>query len=131
MGDSLSAPSWKSEYVEARPSQVHGLGVFAIKPIKKGTYIQAYQGITRTFAEFKALHGNNYRYSYSMCRIQRIIDGKSDEFKTANISHYCNESDTPNVILQKKGLIANQDIECGQELFLSYPKYYPRTYRLE
>jgi SET domain-containing protein len=130
MGDSISAPSWKSEYVEARPSQVHGLGVFAIKPIPKGTFLQAYQGVTRTLTEFKALYGNNYRNSYSMRRVQRVIDGKSDEFKTANIVHYCNESKDANVMLRKKGLITKRDILKDEELFLTYLKHYHRDYTL-
>ena len=130
MGDKLSAPCWKSDHVETRPSQIHGLGVFAIKPIPKGTFLQAYQGVTRTFAEFKSLHGKDYRYSYSMRPIQRIIDGKSDEHKTANISHYCNESRDANVMLQKKGLVAKKDILKDEELFLTYPKHYPRDYTL-
>jgi SET domain-containing protein len=126
----LPIPTWKSDSVESRTSPIHGRGVFAMKDLKKGTFLQAYQGITRTFPEFKALHGKDYRYTYSMRPIHQIIDGKCDTYKTANISHYCNESNNANVILRKKGLVVKRDILKDEELFLTYPRNYPRDYTL-
>ena len=126
----LPTPTWKSDLVESRTSPVHGRGVFALKDLKKGTFLHSYQGIIRTFAEFKELHGKDYRYTYSMRPIQRIIDGKGDTYKTANISHYCNESKDANVMLQKKGLVVKRDVLKDEELFLTYPKTYPRDYTL-
>lgn len=59
-----------------------------------------------------------------------MIVGKEAPYLTLNISHYMNESLTPNCMLKKRGVYAVRDISVGEELTLHYGKTYPRTYTL-
>lgn len=115
-------------YVEIRPSQIHGLGVFAKKEIPANTCIAKYEGIEMTLKEFREKYGNDYKYTYVLRRLNKIIVGKGNP--TGNISHYCNESNTPNVILKKRGLYTLTQVNVNEELLLKYPKNYPRDYPL-
>lgn len=113
---------------ETRPSHVHGVGLFATKDIPKDTRIADYQGVEMTIAEFKSRYGNDTRYTYSLGSTQRIIVGK--DCLQYNPSHFCNESNDPNVCLKNRGLFTLRYVAKDEELFLKYPKKYPRTYSL-
>jgi SET domain-containing protein len=123
----LPASTFKNDLVYTDKSPIHGLGLFAKVNIKKDTCICNYIGDTMTLREYKNT-GGIYKYCYRMQRINRIIDGRN--YKTENPSHYCNESNTPNVIMKKKGLYALSDIAQGSECFLKFPANYPRDYVL-
>ena len=107
-------------------SPVNGLGLFATQDILTDVRLSDFKGTEMTFREFKEKYGKDTRYCYIMKRINRIIDGKGVD----NPSHYCNESATPNVCLKKKGLYTCSPVKAGDELFLSYPRNYPRDYTL-
>lgn len=113
---------------ETRPSHVHGVGLFATKDIPKDTRIADYKGVEMSTTEFKSRYGNDTRYTYSLGRMNRIIVGK--DCLQDNPSHFCNESDDPNVCLKQRGLFTLRDVAKDEELFLKYPKKYPRTYSL-
>jgi len=114
--------------IEKRPSPVHGVGLFATKDIPKDTRIADYHGVEMSITEFKSRYGNDTRYTYSLGRMNRIIVGK--DCLQDNPSHFCNESDDPNACLKKRGLFTIRDVAKDEELFLKYPKKYPRTYSL-
>lgn len=111
---------------EVKESPVNGLGLFVTQAIKADVRIADFNGTEMTLRDFKEKYGKDTRYCYSMRRINRIIDGKTVD----NPSRYCNESATPNVCLKKKGLYTCSPVKAGDELFLSYPKDYPRDYTL-
>jgi hypothetical protein len=131
----LPAPTFTNEYVVVRKSTIPGTnmrGLFAKKDIPKNTLIADYKGIEMTITHFNELYDRDYRYSYSMRRQNKIINGRPREYLTENPSHYTNESipKNVNVELVKKGFYTTKDIKKGDELFLQYPKNYPRTYSL-
>jgi len=137
-GEFLPAPTGKSEYVVVKKSPTHGRGVFAKVDIKKGTRIADYKGDEMTMSEFKSKYGDDTRYTYSLGVMPRfkvgaqkkIISGKNKPYLTQNLSHYMNEKDTPNVEYKNRGVFAKKDLKAGEELFLRYPKNYPRSYDL-
>jgi len=108
------------------PSPIHGLGVFATQDIEKNQLLAHYQGEELSLREFKERYGNDISRTYSMRRQNKIISGKN----TDNLSHYCNESLIPNVILKKRALYTLRPIKNGEELFLRYPQNYLRNYFL-
>jgi SET domain-containing protein len=117
---------WLLEMYEVRPSPIHGQGLFATQDIKAGVRLADFNGKEMTLRDFKEKYGTDTRFCYSMRRLNHIIDGKTVE----NPSRYCNESATPNVCLKKRGLYTCSPVKAGEELFLSYPKDYPRDYDL-
>lgn len=107
-------------------SLIHGLGVFATQDIAKNQFLAPYNGEELSLKEFKERYGNDISHTYVLRRQNKIISGKN----TYNLSHYCNESLTPNVILKKRALYTLRPVKNGEELFLQYPKNYPRNYVL-
>lgn len=113
-------------FLEIKPSQIHGLGVFAKQSIPKGTTLGIYTGDKYTLKEFKEKYGKDISHSYVARRANYIICAKEKR----NIMTYINERLEPNVILKRLTLIADKDIQQGEELFLRYAKDYPRNYEL-
>jgi hypothetical protein len=121
----LPPPTWKHDFLVAKKSSIPnaGRGVFATQPIKKGQRLFDYVGVKMKRNVFNRKYPNDRRYYYS-AGIFDVIDGHNH--KTENISHYINESSRPNVVFMKKGVVATKNIREGEELFLTYPKNYPR-----
>ena len=126
----LPPPTFKNDYVIVKPSPVHRNGLFSKTFIPKNTRICDYEGEMMTITDFNKMFDRDYCYTYKMSRIHKIISGKTEPFLSLNPSHYCNESVSPNVCLKSKGLYSLIDIPADEELFLKYPKKYPRTYIL-
>jgi len=116
--------------IEIRKSPIQGLGVFAIKDIKKNTKICQYYGKEMSWTDFTHTYGK-YKYNslntYPMRRIWRILVAKEEPYKTENIVNYINEG-YPNVVLKKRALYSLRQIEIGEELLLQYPKDYHREW---
>jgi SET domain-containing protein len=115
-----------SNRVEIHESPVHGMGVFAKVELPDKTYLAPFHGVEMTNTDFAAKYGNDTSRTYALIRQHKMIDGKDVD----NLSHYCNESNTPNVALRKRGLYTIRPITAGEELFLKYHKNYPRDYTL-
>jgi len=111
---------------EVRASATHGQGVFATQNIPANTLLWNYVGEEMTLREFKEAYGKDLTCTYVMRRANKIICGKD----VWNLSHFCNESLTPNVLLKNRGLYTLRAISIGEEMYLRYPKDYPRTYEL-
>jgi hypothetical protein len=111
---------------EVRESATQGQGAFASQDIPANTLLSHYEGTEMTLREFKEQYGKDLSCTYVMRRQNKIICGK-DRW---NLSHFCNESLTPNVILKKRGLYTLTAVKKGDELFLRYPKDYIRNYEL-
>jgi hypothetical protein len=125
----LPTVAWPLAEVKASPT--HGLGAFATAAIPAGTRIADYVGVPYTTAEFRTKYGKDMRYCYSLGRANTILCGKHEPYYSINLSHFMNESLNPNVILRNRGAFAARDIVSGEELYLRYPKTYPRDYELK
>ena len=116
----------ETSYLVIKESPVHGLGVFAKQTIPKGTKLGTYTGDKYSLKEFKEKYGKDISYCYVARRAHYILCAKEKR----NIMTYINERLHPNVILKRFILIADKDIQQGEELFLNYAKDYPRNYEL-
>lgn len=115
---------------EIKPSEIHGLGVFATQEIKKGEKICDYYGEEMTWKVFKERYGdykNNSLNTYPMRRVWKILVAKEEPYKSQNPVNYINEGD-PNVVLKKRSLYAFRPISSGDEFLLQYPRDYLRNY---
>lgn len=117
-------------YCRIQPSAVHGVGVFAIKPIPQGTSIykgsHEYENVMLNQAEVDALHPQVKRLIYDFFATE--ADKKKGIYTVPNIgingmdiSFYMNHSHKPNAQINKSGeFIALRDIEEGEELIIDY-----------
>jgi uncharacterized protein len=96
-----------SDLVEARPSSVHGTGVFAIGPIPKGTLIGRYSGRPT------AVDGTHVLWIEDDDGAWEGIDG-------GGVLRYLNHSRAPNVEFDGADLYAGRDIETNEELLVDY-----------
>ena len=117
----------ESTYVMIQPSTIHGIGVFAIRDIPKGTQDIFSQGfgdwIEVSREEVEALPEHSRALVENHC----LFDEKSYfipeyGFKMVDLVIYLNHSDTPNVISINDGerFEAIRDIKVGEELFVDY-----------
>jgi uncharacterized protein len=113
-----------NKYCEAKPSKIHGWGVYALKDIKKGTDIIQYKGkkIFRkegdkrsTFQEKKgAVYIFNLNKKYD-------IDGSDKGNGAQFINHSCSPNcETINYNDKEIWIQAIKDIKKGQELSYDY-----------
>jgi len=96
-----------SDLVEARPSSVHGIGVFAVGPIPNGTLIGRYSG-RRT-----AVDGTYVLWVED-------DDGEWEGVDGAGVLRFLNHSRTPNVEFDGADLYAVRDITADEELLFDY-----------
>ena len=127
-GRELPAVAWP--LAEVKPSPTHGLGAFAKVAIPARTRIADYNGTLYTISEFNAKYGSDLSCCYAKRRCNQVVCGKEEPYRSTNLSHFMNESLSPNVELRHGGAYALKDISPGDELFLKYPKDYPRDYEL-
>jgi len=117
----------ESTYVMIQPSPIHGIGVFAIRDIPKGTQDIFSQGfgewIEVSREEVEALPEHSRALVENHC----LFDEKSYfipeyGFKMVDLVIYLNHSDTPNVISINDGerFEAIRDIAVGEELLVDY-----------
>ena len=117
----------ESTYVMIQSSPIHGIGVFAIRDIPKGTQDIFSQGfgdwIEVSREEVEALPEHSRALVENHC----LFDEKSYfipeyGFKMVDLVIYLNHSDTPNVISINDGerFEAIRDIAVGEELLVDY-----------
>ena len=100
-----------------------GLGLFAVKPIKRGAYIATYRGplITTEEAERRERQGAKYMFELNK---KWTIDGSP----RWNMARYINHSCWPNAQpITRKGrivIVALRDISPGEEITYNYGKEY-------
>ncbi len=96
--------------MEPRDSSTHGVGVFAVEPIPKGTHIGTYQGRPT------AVDGTHVLW---------IDDG--DGFtgvEGTGVLKFLNHSRTPNTWFDGRELYALRDISADEELFFDYGEHW-------
>ena len=114
-------------YVMIKPSPLHGIGVFAIRDIPKGTRDLFSQGVGEwiklTIAEVEALPKHSRDLVENNCLFDEDHYFVPDYgFKLVDLVVYLNHSDTPNVISFNEGeyFEATRDIAAGEELLVDY-----------
>jgi len=103
-----------------------GLGLFAVEPIKKGTWIIEYVGkIIIGKKEVEEYPENKYLFETSKTR---MIDGSA----RSNTARYINHSHKPNCEVEIKAwrvfVQAKKNIAAGEELNYDYGKEYVDEY---
>lgn len=119
-------------YTRLRPSKIHGVGVFAIRKIKKGTYM--FRGDDAEMVPVKNLNlGKLPREVRKLYEDFAVIDKKRTylcpkNFNALTVSWYLNESKNPNVGYDKTkcDFFALRDIRAGEELTVDYDTYSER-----
>jgi uncharacterized protein len=100
-----------------------GLGLFAIKSIKRGSYIATYRGPRITTEEADRREARGARYMFELNK-RWTIDGSP----RWNVARYINHSCRPNCKpVGRKGkivIVAVRQIELGEEITYNYgPEY--------
>lgn len=116
-------------FVTLLPSNIHGIGVFALKDIPKGQ-----RGIfSNSKAEWIKIHKNEIQclpeHSRHLVENHCLFDADhyfvpEYGFKLVDLVIYINHDDHPNLISINEGedFEALRDILAGEELFLDYGK---------
>lgn len=113
-------------YVRLRPSTVcDGVGVFALRPIKKGVtlFAEALPDIEFCLWEnLKEVHPNVLNYLRTMCNTTDKGLYLSQTINNINLSYYVNHSIEPNVLHDKvvDKFYTIRDIEEGEEILCIY-----------
>jgi hypothetical protein len=113
-----------SPLVEVRDSEVHGRGVFAVAPIKKGTRIFEYLGDRISHAASDARYedhdeNDNHTFLFIVDK-DTVIDAGVRGSDARFINHQC-EGNCESVIVHRRVFIdAVRDIAPGQELGYDY-----------
>lgn len=120
-------------YTRLGKSNIHGVGVFAIIDIPKGTYV--FKGDK---SELIWIKGEAIKLSSLPLSVQNLykdfcvilLDGNSkkygcpDSFNNMPISWFLNDSKDPNIICDKNyDFYALRDIDEGEELTVDYRSY--------
>jgi len=106
--------------VEVRRSNIHGHGVFALKDIRKGTYIIEYIGRKMERATiFQILTKEQGRYVFNLDE-KWSIDGSVPENIAGRINHSCEGNCHIKKVDSHIWVVAKRDIKCGEELSYNY-----------
>ncbi|HMO33179.1 MAG TPA: SET domain-containing protein [Lacibacter sp.] len=114
-------------YVALRPSPLHGIGVFALRPIPKGcrelfsTGEAGFIRLGRAEVESLPEHSRNLVETYCLYDADSYYV-PDHGFKVMDLSFYLNHSDMPNVQSIEEGAFfeALRDIAPGEELLVDY-----------
>lgn len=103
------------------PSVIHGVGVFALRNLKKGQILFAdilTKIYTLPYEEFGRLHPSVRRMIEE--RFPQVINGSKFLYPDTRIQAFMNHSDNPNYDAVKD--IAFEDINAGEEITEDYRK---------
>ena len=121
---SRNAPIAASPLVEARNSKIHGRGVYAIAPIKKGTRVIEYLGdrishaeADRRFAKKSEEEGHTFLFIASN---RTVIDAGTGGNDARFINHSCNPNCETVIENSRVFIDAIRNIKAGEELGYDY-----------
>ena len=116
-----------STYVMIKPSPLHGIGVFAIRDIPKGTKNIFSQGVGEWIKVSKQEVDALPQHSKDLIENHCLFDEDhyfipDYGFKLVDLVIYLNHSESPNVISLNEGeqFEAIRDIASGEELLVDY-----------
>jgi uncharacterized protein len=100
-----------------------GLGIFAVKPIKRGAYIATYRGPRITNEEADRREARGARYLFTLNK-RYTIDGAPRWNKARYFNHSCKPNARP--VGRNGGIVvvADRAIEAGEEITYSYGEDY-------
>ena len=114
-------------YARLQPSRIHGVGVFAIRAIPKGTYIFPEDDDELVWIDQESLANLSHeerRLYDDFCIIRDNQYGCPRSFNKLTPAWYLNESSTPNLAADRDyRFYALRDIEKGEELTVDYATY--------
>ena len=117
----------ESTYVMIKPSALHGIGVFAIRDIPKGTKNIFSQGVGEWIKVSKQEVDALPQHSKDLVENHCLFDEDhyfipDYGFKLVDLVIYLNHSESPNLISLNEGeqFEAIRDIVCGEELLVDY-----------
>jgi hypothetical protein len=118
-------------YVRLKPSPIHGVGVFAICDIPKGTKIFSNDDSEMTWinkADIGNIDSELKRLYDDFCVLKDGNLGCPKNFNMLTVGWYLNNSkDNPNVrCIDNYDFIALRDIKKGEELIVDYSTYSER-----
>lgn len=113
-----------SPLIEVRNSKIHGRGVFAIKPIRKGTRVIEYLGERITHAEADRRYedhdpNDNHTFLFVAAR-NVVIDGASGGNAARFINHSCDGNCESEIAEKRVFIRAVRNIAPGEELGYDY-----------
>jgi uncharacterized protein len=118
------APIATSPFVEARNSAIHGTGVYAIRPIKKGTRVIEYLGDRISHAEADRryeLKSDDDGHTFLFIASNRtVIDAGIDGNDARFINHSCNPNCETVIEKSRVFIDAIRNIKLGEELGYDY-----------
>lgn len=113
-----------SPLVEARNSPIHGKGVYALQPIRKGTRIIEYLGERISHAEADARYevkGDDDGHTFLFIASNRtVIDAGVNGNDARFINHHCNPNCETEIENSRVFINAIRDIKPGEELGYDY-----------
>jgi hypothetical protein len=117
-------------YARLAPSSIHGVGVFAIRDIPKGTYIFPDDDDQLVWIRkdlLNSLTPEERKLYNDFCMIRGNLYGCPQSFNKLTPTWYFNEGPTPNVTCDETyRFYALRDIEKGEELTVDYSTYSDR-----
>jgi uncharacterized protein len=121
-----------SVYTRLRPSAVHGVGVFAIRHIPKGTLLfdPEEQIVWIDEKQIRDLPRNVRQMYEDFCIIKDGKYGCPRDFNQLTMAWYLNDSPTPNVAVDEHyNMWAIRGIEEGEELTIDSSRFSEQPYR--
>jgi hypothetical protein len=116
-----------SDLIEVRRSDVHGLGVFAAKPIRKGDRIIEYVGERVSHDEadrrYEEKDANDSHTFLFIVDSKTVIDAGVDGNDARFFNHSCDPNCESTVAKKRVYIEALRDIEQGTELTYDYQIY--------
>ncbi len=114
-------------YTRLAPSGLHGIGVFAIKPVPKGTYIFYGDDAPLAWLEkikIQKLPPEIKKLYMDFCVRRGTKYGCPKNFNQLTVPWYLNHSKHPNVGCDKKyNFFTLRNIRKGEELLADYSTY--------
>ena len=114
-------------YARLGCSKIHGVGVFAIRPIKQGTFVfcgDDAETIKIKVADVTGLHPNIQKLYTDFCPTEGNEYVCPENFNQLTVPWYLNHSDDPNMADNKSyQFYSLRDIAEGEELTSNYRTY--------
>ena len=120
------------DFIRVQPSGIHGTGVFAKRPIPRGTRIIEYAGRRHAKAELLEAAGRGERKLTYVLNLdaERAIDGAEEGNDARFVNHCCEPNCEVYIFDEIPYLYAMQDIPAGTELTFDYKLQSVHSHRL-
>jgi SET domain-containing protein len=119
-------------FTRLKPSAIHGVGVFAIRDIPKGTRLfdNDEEIIWIEESQLRRLPSNIRKIYDDFCIIKDGKYGCPSDFNSLTMAWYLNDSSSPNVDVDADyNMRASRDIVDGEELTIDSSKFSKQPYR--